>query len=92
MRAQVDWLEHQFTPESYVDLVEHWTEDDVFARLDDAGRADVRRRLLKTAAAPRSRGTALAATVDQRGGAGTRTRRPDTDAKSLAFRVTSVSR
>jgi ubiquinone/menaquinone biosynthesis C-methylase UbiE len=47
VRAQVEWLDHQFTPESYVDLVEHWTEDDVFARLDDAARADVRRRLLK---------------------------------------------
>ena len=47
VRAQVEWLEHQFTPESYVDLVEHWTEDDVFARLDDAPRIDVRRRLVK---------------------------------------------
>ena len=45
--AQVDWLEHQFTPETYVDLVEHWTEDDVFADLDEAQRADVRRRLLR---------------------------------------------
>ena len=47
VRAQVEWLDHQFTPESYVDLVEHWTEDDVFARLDEAARADVRQRLLK---------------------------------------------
>ena len=47
VRAQVDWLEHQFTPESYLGLVEHWTEDDVFARLDDGQRADVRRRLLR---------------------------------------------
>jgi ubiquinone/menaquinone biosynthesis C-methylase UbiE len=46
VRAQIDWLEHQFTPESYVDLVEHWTEDDVFAQLDDGARADVRHRLL----------------------------------------------
>ena len=48
MQAQIEWLEHQFTPESYVDLVEHWTEDDVFGRLDDAARADVRRRLLRS--------------------------------------------
>lgn len=47
VHAQVDWLEHQFTPEGYVDLVEHWTEDDVFAQLDDAARVDLRRRLLK---------------------------------------------
>ena len=47
VRAEINWLEHQFTPERYVDLVEHWTEDDVFARLDDAARADVRRRLLR---------------------------------------------
>jgi ubiquinone/menaquinone biosynthesis C-methylase UbiE len=45
--AQVEWLEHRFTPESYVDLAEYWTEDDVFERLDDAARADVRRRLLE---------------------------------------------
>ena len=45
--AQVEWLEHRFTPESYIDLAEHWTEDEVFARLDEAGRADLRRRLLK---------------------------------------------
>jgi hypothetical protein len=43
----VAWLEHQFTPESYVDLVEHWTEDDVFADLDEGQRVDVRRRLLR---------------------------------------------
>jgi ubiquinone/menaquinone biosynthesis C-methylase UbiE len=47
VQARVDWLEHQFTPESYVGLVEHWTEDDVFERLDDISRADVRRRLLR---------------------------------------------
>ena len=47
VRAQIDWLEQQFTPESYVDLVEHWTEDDVFAPLDDTARVDVRRRLLR---------------------------------------------
>jgi ubiquinone/menaquinone biosynthesis C-methylase UbiE len=47
VRAQVGWLEHHFTPEGYVDLVEHWTEDDVFARLDDAARANVRRSLLR---------------------------------------------
>jgi hypothetical protein len=47
VRAQVEWLEHQFTPASYVDLVEHWTEDEVFARLDAAARVDVRGRLLR---------------------------------------------
>jgi ubiquinone/menaquinone biosynthesis C-methylase UbiE len=47
VRAHVVWLEHRFTPESYGDLAEHWTEDAVFERLDDAGRADLRRRLLK---------------------------------------------
>ena len=47
VRAQVDWLNHQFTPDSYLGLVEHWTEDDAFARLDDDLRAEVRRRLLR---------------------------------------------
>lgn len=47
VQAQVDWLEHQFTPESYIDLVEHWTEDDVFTPLDEAARTNVRRHLLR---------------------------------------------
>jgi ubiquinone/menaquinone biosynthesis C-methylase UbiE len=47
VRAQVEWLEYQFTPDSYMNLVEHWTEDDVFARLDETARANVRRRLLR---------------------------------------------
>lgn len=47
VHSQVVWLRHRFTPESYVDLVEHWTEDDVFERLDKTGRADLRQRLLR---------------------------------------------
>jgi ubiquinone/menaquinone biosynthesis C-methylase UbiE len=47
VNSQVVWLRHRFTPESYVDLVEHWTEDDVFERLRETGRADLRQRLLR---------------------------------------------
>lgn len=53
VRAETVWLEHRFTPESYVALAEHWTEDDVFRGLDDRGRRRLRdevlRRLARTA-------------------------------------------
>ena len=41
VRARPEWLEHRFMPASYVDLLEHWIEEDVFAPLD----APMRRRL-----------------------------------------------
>jgi len=45
VRAREEWLEHRFTPRSYVDLLEHWIEDDAFATLDEP----MRRRLRATA-------------------------------------------
>ena len=45
VRATREWLRHQFTPESYLDLLENWIEDDVFADLDDHRRAEVRARI-----------------------------------------------
>lgn len=45
VRAREDWLEHRFTPVSYVELAEHWIDDDVFADLDA-----LRRRRLRTEA------------------------------------------
>ena len=48
--ARPDWLEHQFTPESYLDLLEHWIERDLFAAL-----AGDRRNDLKAAALDRMR-------------------------------------
>lgn len=49
VRAEETWLEHRFAPASYVDVAEHWTEDDVFAALEEPMRrrlrAEVQRRL-----------------------------------------------
>jgi ubiquinone/menaquinone biosynthesis C-methylase UbiE len=36
------WLEHRFTPESYLDLVEHWIDREVFATLDAESRHQLR--------------------------------------------------
>lgn len=41
VRAREVWLEHRFTPEAYLDLLEHWIDREVFASLD----ADLRRQL-----------------------------------------------
>ena len=41
------WLEHQFTPRGYVNLAEHWTEDDTFATLDEPMRKRLRAELLR---------------------------------------------
>ena len=45
VRAGEQWLEHRFTPWSYLDVLEHWIEDDVFEALDEP----IRRRLRATA-------------------------------------------
>jgi SAM-dependent methyltransferase len=47
VRATREWLEHQFTRQSYLDLLEHWIEDDFFAELDDGRRAAARTRILR---------------------------------------------
>ncbi len=46
VQASLEWLEHQFTPASYLDVVEHWTHDDLLAGLDAPIRAEVRSRVL----------------------------------------------
>ena len=43
--AHSDWLEHRFTPEGYLDLLEHWIERELFETLD----ADRRRHLREMA-------------------------------------------
>ncbi len=45
VRAREEWLEHRFTPQSYLDMLEHWTEDETFAALDEP----MRRRLREVA-------------------------------------------
>ncbi|HEX2766815.1 MAG TPA: class I SAM-dependent methyltransferase [Candidatus Limnocylindria bacterium] len=42
VQADEAWIEHRFTPRTYVDLAEHWTEDDTFASLDEPMRARLR--------------------------------------------------
>ncbi|MGH2383140.1 MAG: class I SAM-dependent methyltransferase [Candidatus Limnocylindria bacterium] len=47
VRAREEWMEHRFTPSSYVDLAEHWTEDDAFASLDEPIRRRLRAEVLR---------------------------------------------
>ena len=51
VRVEEAWMEHRFTPRSYVGLAEHWTEDDTFTTLDAPMRArlrtEVERRLAR---------------------------------------------
>ena len=47
VRAREAWLVHRFTPQSYLDVAEHWTEDDVFATLDEPMRRRLRAEVLR---------------------------------------------
>ena len=46
VEAREAWLVHRFTPQSHLDVAEHWTEDDVFADLDEQARAHLRAEAL----------------------------------------------
>lgn len=41
------WLEHAFSPRSYLDLLEYWIEDDVFTALDEPMRQRLRESVLR---------------------------------------------
>ncbi len=45
--AREEWLVHRFTPQSYVDVAEHWTEDDIFATIDEPMRVRLRDEVLR---------------------------------------------
>jgi SAM-dependent methyltransferase len=47
VRGRTVWLEHRFTPQSYLDLLEHWIEDDTFASLDEPMRRRLRAEVLR---------------------------------------------
>lgn len=47
VQARDEWLVHQFTPQSYLDVAEHWTEDDAFADLDEPTRVRLRAEVLR---------------------------------------------
>ena len=40
--AEQVWLDHRFTPEEYVNLLEHWIERETFASLDEESRGQLR--------------------------------------------------
>jgi len=40
--ARPEWLEHRFTPESYLDLLEHWIERELFEKLGPDERQHLR--------------------------------------------------
>jgi ubiquinone/menaquinone biosynthesis C-methylase UbiE len=47
VRASEEWLEHRFTPRSYLDLLEHWIEDDTFETLSEPMRRRLRSEILE---------------------------------------------
>ena len=47
VQATRAWLDHAFTPQGFLDVVEHWTEEDTFAELDEPTRDQLRRRILQ---------------------------------------------
>ena len=46
VRAWRDVLEHRFTPESYLQMLEQWIDRELFAGLDDETRSQLRREAL----------------------------------------------
>ena len=51
VRASDVWLEHRFTAESYLDLLEHWIDRELFAGLDGDTRQQLRTLYLERMAA-----------------------------------------
>jgi len=47
VRAREEWLEHPFTPSTYVDMLEHWIEDEAFDTLDRPMRRRLREAVLR---------------------------------------------
>jgi len=42
VQARVEWLEHRYTPESFLDVLEHWIESDLFDSLGGRKRDGLR--------------------------------------------------
>jgi SAM-dependent methyltransferase len=47
VRARGEWLEHRYTPRSYLDVLEHWIEDGTFEALDEPMRRRLRGEVLR---------------------------------------------
>jgi SAM-dependent methyltransferase len=45
--ARVEWLEHRYTPESYVEILEHWLESELFGGLGYIRRHQLRKAALR---------------------------------------------
>jgi ubiquinone/menaquinone biosynthesis C-methylase UbiE len=44
--ARVEWLEHRYTPETFLEVLEHWIESDLFESLESRLRERLRRLAL----------------------------------------------
>ncbi|TMB50757.1 MAG: methyltransferase domain-containing protein, partial [Chloroflexi bacterium] len=42
VRARVEWLEHRYTPQTFLDVLEHWIESDLFDSLEARKREGLR--------------------------------------------------
>jgi len=42
IRTEQVWVEHRFTPEEYLDILQHWIERETFASLDEESRRQLR--------------------------------------------------
>jgi SAM-dependent methyltransferase len=47
VRAQVVWLEHRYTPQTYLDMLEHWIETELFGQLGFVRRHRLRKEALR---------------------------------------------
>jgi ubiquinone/menaquinone biosynthesis C-methylase UbiE len=47
VRGREAWLEHRYTPDSYLDLLEHWLDRELVASLDRGTRRQLRDRALE---------------------------------------------
>lgn len=47
VRARADWLEHRFSAESYLDVLEHWIERELFAEQEAGARLLLRELALR---------------------------------------------
>jgi ubiquinone/menaquinone biosynthesis C-methylase UbiE len=47
VRAREEWLEHRYTPRSYLEVLEHWIEDATFEALDEPMRRRLRAEVLR---------------------------------------------
>ena len=45
VRARTVWLDHRYTPESYLAMLEHWLDTDIFRRLGFARRRHLRQEV-----------------------------------------------